>query len=83
MSKGIAIAPDGMCPEGKEYRIEEHYYNRGMVYLQLKEYEKAKKDLLHTLVIDINFKKAAIALKENFSEDEEKVNKKIKNKKRN
>lgn len=64
MSKGIIITPDGMCPDGKNYRIEEHYYNRGMAYLKLKEYEKAKEDFLHTLVIDMGFKKAMYALKE-------------------
>ena len=64
MSKGIIIAPDGMCPDGKEYRIEEHYYNRGMTYLKLKEYEKAKKDFIRTLAIDVGFKKAMYALKE-------------------
>jgi len=64
MSKGIEIAPDGMCPDGKEYRIEDHYYNRGMAYLKLQEFENAKKDFIQTLVIDIGFKKAMYALKE-------------------
>jgi tetratricopeptide (TPR) repeat protein len=64
MTKGINIAPDGLSPDGKNWRIEEHYYNRGMAYLKLKEYEKAKKDFLYTLVLDISFEKGMYALQE-------------------
>jgi antitoxin component YwqK of YwqJK toxin-antitoxin module len=64
MSKGIKIAPDGLCPDGTSIRIEEHYYNRGMAYLKLKLYDKAKEDFFKTLSIDLGYKKAAYALRE-------------------
>ena len=64
MSAGINIAPDGLCPDGTTVRIEEHYYNRGMAYLKLKLYEKAKEDFIKTLSIDLGFKKAMHALSE-------------------
>ena len=64
MSAGIKVAPDGVCPDGTTVRIEEHYYNRGMAYLKLMLYEKAKVDFLKTLSIDLGYKKAAKALTE-------------------
>lgn len=64
MSAGINIAPEGLCPDGTTVRIEEHYYNRGMAYLKLKLYEKAKEDFIKTLSIDLGFKKAMHALSE-------------------
>ena len=64
MSEGIKIAPDGLTPHGKTCRIEEHYYNRGKAYLELKKYEEAKQDFAMALTIDLGYKEAIHALKE-------------------
>jgi len=64
MTKGINLAPDGLCADGTSVRIADHYYNRGMAFLKLEKFDKAKKDFLHTLVIDVGYEKAVYALKE-------------------
>ena len=64
MSAGIEIAPEGLDPCGRSYLIEDHYYNRGMAHLKLKEYDKAKADFTHILTIEIGYEKAILALKD-------------------
>jgi|TARA_B110001450_G_scaffold243022_1_gene253902 antitoxin component YwqK of YwqJK toxin-antitoxin module len=62
MSAGIEIAPEGIDSAGICSPIEDHYYNRGQAYLKLKEYDKAKADFMHILLIDCTYEKAVRAL---------------------
>jgi len=62
MSAGIEIAPEGIDSAGICSPIEDHYYNRGQAYLKLKEYDKAKADFMHILLIDITYEKSILAL---------------------